>query len=96
MIVSMLLCSGWHCSHTWDCRALSGAALVALSPTHDMKMCALMFLIGVLLPAFPPSGDESAQNDGNDDSSVASQESWWRELDKRCRAGRRAGRSMAG
>ena len=81
MVVTILLCAGWHCDNMFDCRMLSGAAAMAMTPSQDFDVCLLMFAVGACFPEFPPSGDEAqaAAEDGGA-SSDCSQASWWRDL----------------
>ena len=82
MVVSMLLCVGWHAPTVWDCHVLSGAAALALMPSADMDACLLMLVLGAFFPAFPPSeGEENAGDTDDASASGASQESWWQDLD---------------
>ena len=77
MVVSMLLCMGWHAPTVWDCHVLSGAAALALTPSADVDACLLMLVVGAFFPAFPPS-----EGEGNG----AMRSGWWeeREMGRGC------------
>ena len=82
MVVSMLLCMGWHAPTKWDCCVVSAAAAMALTPSRDVHTCLLMLVAGALFPAFPPSdGEGDVEPVDAASGSEASQESWWQDLD---------------
>ena len=43
LVVSIMLCCGFHCEAMNDCRLLSGLIAIALTPSSDAMVCILMF-----------------------------------------------------